>query len=63
MIFRILALFVIALAANSILRRLLRPFLGAQKNTNRQRTRSGSGGRRRQAEPAEFEIIEDERGS
>ncbi|MEZ4648163.1 MAG: hypothetical protein R3E97_05140 [Candidatus Eisenbacteria bacterium] len=61
MIYRILALFVIALAANSILRRLLSRSWGAPESTSRPgplRPR-----RRGQAEPAEFEIIEDERSS
>lgn len=63
MIFRILALFVIALALNSILRRVLRPLLGGHKIGGARMNPRGATSRRRrsnQPEPAEFEIIDDE---
>lgn len=59
MIFRILALFVVALAINALLRRLFRQ-LGSrhrpEEGAPRRRSRRFSG----KAEPAEFEILDDE---
>jgi len=64
MIFRILALFVIALAVNSLLRKLFHSLAGPRGTLSGGRSpRAAARGARRasgRAEPADFEVIDDD---